>query len=320
MICAITAMLFCLSCGTSATTETDTPPAVERLCVKDGRLYDRAGNPVVLKGVSFGWHNMWPRFYNAGAVRTLAEDWNADVVRASIGVGLRYGYEDFPDEAVAAATAVADAAIENGIYVIIDWHSHFLKPDEAKEFFTIMARRYKGVPNVIYELFNEPIEDSWSELKAYYIELAGLIRSIDDSEPLILVGCPHWDQDIHLAADEPLEGFDNIMYTLHFYAGTHKQELRERADYALSKGLPIFVSECGGMNADGNGPLDTESFAEWTSWTDKNGISMVMWSLSDKFETCSMLVPFASSEGAWDDSYIKEWGQLVRSTLNRNTR
>lgn len=290
-------------------------PTVERLHVEGTSLMNGSGEKVQLKGVSFGWHNLWPRFYNEGAVHTLVHDWNAEVVRAAIGVGLDGGYEDFPQEAVESACKVADAAIKEGCYVIIDWHSHGLRLGEAKEFFTAMATRYKGVPNVIYELFNEPIEDSWEDLKAYYTELTGLIRSIDPSEPVILVGCPHWDQDIHLAADSPLEGYDNLMYTLHFYAGTHKKYLRERSDYALGKGLPVFVSECGGMSADGDGGLDAESFAAWKEWMDERGISYAMWSLSDKLETCSMLVPFASSEGPWPEEYIKPWGRIVMEAL-----
>ena len=133
---------------------------------------------------------------------------------------------------------VVDAAIENGVYVIIDWHSHNLRQEEAKEFFTQMATRYKGVPNVIYEVFNEPVEDSWEQVKAYSVEVIKTIRAIEP-DAVILVGCPHWDQDIHLAADDPITGYSNIMYTLHFYANTHGQWLRDRADYALGKGLPI---------------------------------------------------------------------------------
>lgn len=293
----------------------DVAPEVERLRVEGTALVNESGNPVHLKGVSLGWHNLWPRFYNEGAVRTLSKDWNAKVVRAAIGVELYGGYVDFPEEAVKAACDVADAAIKEGIYVIIDWHSHNIRMEEAKAFFTLMANRYKGVPNVIYELYNEPVDDSWEDLKAYHTELIELIRSIDDSEPLILVGCPHWDQDINLPADSPVEGYGNIMYTLHFYAGTHKGYLRERGDYALAKGLPVFVSECGGMTADGDGELDEESFREWKEWMDERGVSYVMWSLSDKLETCSMLVPFASSEGPWKDEYVKPWGGIVKDAL-----
>lgn len=102
-----------------------------------------------------------------------------------------------------------------------------------------MASRYKGVPNVIYEVFNEPVKDSWEKVKKYAEEVIGCIRTVD-SEALILVGTPHWDQDIHLAADNPIQNVSNIMYTLHFYAASHKEWLRERADYALKKGLPVL--------------------------------------------------------------------------------
>jgi endoglucanase len=34
-------------------------------------MKDTRGSDVVLRGMSFGWHNFWPRFYNAGVVKTL---------------------------------------------------------------------------------------------------------------------------------------------------------------------------------------------------------------------------------------------------------
>ena len=135
-------------------------------------------------------------------------------------------YVNKPEFGIECVTKVVDAAIENGVYVIIDWHSHNLRQEEAKEFFTQMATRYKGVPNVIYEVFNEPVEDSWEQVKSYSVEVIKTIRAIEP-DAVILVGCPHWDQDIHLAADDPITGYSNIMYTLHFYANTHGQWLRD---------------------------------------------------------------------------------------------
>lgn len=199
------------------------------------------------------------------------------------------------------------------MYVIIDWHSHGLHTAEAKAFFKEMAARYKGIPNVIYEVFNEPVKDSWENVKSYAEEIISCIRSID-SEALILVGTPHWDQDIHLAADDPISNVYNVMYTLHFYAATHKAWLRERADYALKKGLPIFVSECAGMEADGDGKIDLQEWNQWVSWMNEHDISWAAWSIADKDETCSMLYPSAQ-DTVWTDKDVKEWGHIVKQAL-----
>ena len=189
--------------------------------------------------------------------------------------------------------------------------------EEAKEFFAQMATRYKGVPNVIYEVFNEPVEDSWEQVKAYSVEIIKTIRAIEP-EAVILVGCPHWDQDIHLAADDPITGYNNIMYTVHFYANTHGQWLRDRTDYALGKGLPVFISECAGMEASGDGAVNKEEWQNWLDWMQQRSISWVAWSVSDKNETCSMLLPSASSDGNWADQDMKEWGRIVRDELQKN--
>ncbi|MDR1005211.1 MAG: glycoside hydrolase family 5 protein [Prevotellaceae bacterium] len=290
--------------------------AVQPLSVKGTALLNAEGDTVVLCGVSYGWHNWWPRFYNASTVEYFAGKWHASVVRAAMGIEPDGGDLQDPARAIDCVQAVVDAAIDNNIYAIIDWHSHHIRLEEAKAFFRQMATRYKGVPNVIYELYNEPVDDTWEAVKAYSVELINVIRAIDQ-DALILIGSPHWDQDIHIAADSPITGQHNLMYTLHFYAATHKQELRDRADYALSKGLPLFVSECAGMEASGNGPIDHASWSEWVAWMNRHHLSWAAWSVSDKDETCSMLLPAASSEGGWSDSVIKEWGRVVRSELSR---
>lgn len=313
--------LVCLaSCGSKASKQVEaeegTSVQVSPLSVQGTQLVNDKGEKVVLHGVSYGWHVFWPRFYNASSVAYLANEWGAQVVRAAMGVEPEGAYLDNPEKALECVQAVVDAAIANNIYVIIDWHSHGLHTEEAKAFFQQMAIRYKGVPNVIYEVFNEPVEDTWEQVKTYSEEVIKTIRAIEP-DALILVGTPHWDQDVHLAADAPLTGYGNIMYTLHFYASTHKQYLRDRADYALGKGLPLFVSECAGMEASGDGPIDKEEWGRWLSWMQGNGISWVVWSVSDKDETCSMLYPSASSEGNWKEDDLKEWGKMVREELKK---
>ena len=75
---------------------------------------------------------------------------------------------------------------------------------------------------------------------------------------MILVGTPNWSQDVDQAALSPVSKKyrKNVMYTLHFYAATHKEWLRDKAQAALDKGLPLFVSEFSICDASGNGGLD----------------------------------------------------------------
>jgi endoglucanase len=289
------------------------------LSVSGTRIVDKNGKAVVLQGVSYGWHNWWPRFYNQESVKWLAEDWGCTVVRAAMGVEPDKGYMKSPQWSKEKIEAVIDGAIKNNIYVIIDWHSHGIQLKPALVFFEEMAKKYGKYPNVIYEIFNEPVKDSWSDVKAYSIEVIKKIREYDPDN-IILVGSPHWDQDVHLVADDPITGFTNLMYTLHFYAGTHGQSLRDRGDYAINKGIPIFVSECAGMEASGNGPIN---YAEWTKWLDwmmKNQVSSVFWSIADKNETCSMLKESAASEGNWKAEDMKESGIKTREILREASK
>jgi endoglucanase len=285
-----------------------------RLSVKGTNLVNEQGKVVILRGVSYGWHNWWPRFYNEKSVQWLRDDWKCMVVRAAMGVGPQKSYLDQPEWSKKTIEAVVRGAIENNVYVIIDWHSHELRLEESKAFFSDMAARYGAFPHVIYEIFNEPVRDSWADVKQYSIEVIKSIRE-HDPDNVILVGSPHWCQDVHLVADDPISGFDNLMYTMHFYAGTHRQFLRDRCNYALRKGIPLFVSESAGMEASGNGPIDDEEWKIWRDWMFENNISWITWSISDKNETCSMLLPQASSEGNWKESDLKESGKKTRSLL-----
>ena len=298
-------------------------PELPALYVEGTQLM-AAGKPVAMRGVSFGWHNIWPRFYNKEAVKHLHDDWGVQLFRAAIGAddhakadnpGIHGGYMGEPEFALECLYNVVDGAIESGSYIIVDWHSHLLHTAEAKDFFTKVATRYADCPNVIYELYNGPVNDSWAELKAYAEELIPVIDSISTVHPLILMGCPHWDQDINLPAEDPLTCYDNLMYTVHFYAATHKDYLRERSDAALAAGIPIFLSECAACEASGDGPMDMDSWQAWSGWAASKGISIITWSISDKAETCSMFTPEASSEGPWKDEVIKPWGTIVKNWL-----
>jgi len=293
-----------------------------QLSVKGARVVDAKGEPVVLAGMSFGWHNWWPQYWNADAVKWLRDDWRCTVLRAAMGVEPDSGYLRQPGFSRTLVKRVVDACVRNGVYVIIDWHDHnaHQHADAAVKFFTEMAMTYGNTPNVIYEIYNEPAETDWKTVKAYSEKVIAAIRAVDPDN-LILVGSPHWDQDVNLVADDPITGFTNLLYTLHFYAATHKAWLRERADAALKKGIALFVSEYGGCEASGNGPNDINEWNLWMDWMDANGISWCNWCIADKRETCSDLRPGAAASGGWGAGDLTESGTIARNLiLEKNSR
>jgi endoglucanase len=285
-----------------------------RLKVEGTRLLDEHNHPYALRGVSYGWSCFWPRFYNAGTVDWLYKDWNCSVLRAAMGVEPKGGYIEDPAGSKALIEAVVDGAIRSGIYVIIDWHSHHVNLQEAKTFFGEMAAKYAKYPNIIYELFNEPAEANWPLVKAYAEAVIKVIRE-KDPDNIILVGCPKWDQEIQLPAADPIKGYKNLMYTMHFYAGTHKQWLRDRTDAAIKAGLPVFISESAGMESSGDGPIDYKEWQLYIDWINKNNLTWITWSVSDKNESCSVLKPSAGSTGHWKDGDLNESGVKIREYL-----
>lgn len=298
------------SCGTSFVSKHG------QLSVKGTQLVDQNQQHLMLRGMSFGWHSMWPRFYNEKAVSWLKKDFKVNVVRAALGV--EYGeikpYMKDPNFAKEKVYSVIEGAIKNDLYVIVDWHSHNINLKESKEFFDEVSKKYGQYPNIIYEIFNEPDYETWEEVKAYSEEIIKVIRK-NDAKNIILVGSPSWDQDVHLAAKDPITIDKNLMYTMHFYAATHEKWLRDRTDEAINSGLPIFVSESAGMEASGDGRMDYQSWQEYIDWMEARGISWIVWSVSDKDETCSILKKSASSEGNWKDEDLKESGLKTREYL-----
>jgi hypothetical protein len=277
------------------------------------------GQPGSVSGSSFFWSNAgWggERFYNAQAVAWLKRDWNAGIVRAAMGVDAPGGYLTDASNRQRVVTLV-DAAIANDMYVIIDWHSHHAEQYRAQAvaFFQDMARMYGHRDNVIYEIYNEPLDVSWADtVKPYAEAVIGAIREIDPDN-LIVVGTPHWSQDVDVAAADPITGYANIAYALHFYAGTHGQALQNKAQVALDKGVPLFVTEWGTVSANGDGAVAEGETAAWMAFLKANHISNVNWSITDKAEGAAALVPGASVTGGWTEAQLTASGAHVRTIV-----
>jgi len=276
------------------------------------RIVGQHGEPVSLAGNSLFWSQWEGEWWNPECIRWLKQDWKATVIRAPLGIG-RDGYLDHPDVERSRLEKVVEAATAEGLYVIIDWHDHHAHRHEAEaiDFFQQMARKYGRQPNVMYEIYNEPETVSWAtQVKPYAEHVIAAIRAIDPDN-LIIVGTPRWSQDVDIAAKDPIKD-PNVAYSLHFYAGTHQQRLRAKAETALRSGVALVVTEWGTCDANGRGRVDEQSTAEWMEFMRTWGLTHCNWAVSDKLETASALVPSASTRGNWDEHQLTESGKLAR--------
>lgn len=292
------------------------------LSVDGTKLVDEYGNQVQLRGVSTHGLAWFPAYVNEECFRQLKEEWGANVVRLAMYTAEYGGYCSGGDKEALRKLIKegVEYATNRGLYVIIDWHiladgnpNTYL--EESKAFFGEMAESYADYTNVLYEICNEPNGGtSWSQVKEYAEAVIPVIREKDE-DGIILVGTPNWCQYVDQAAADPITGYENIMYTLHFYAATHTDNLRSSMVAALDAGLPLFVSEYGICDASGNGNIDEYQAGEWVRLMDERQVSYVAWNLSNKSETSAFFQPNCSKTSGFVAEDLSASGKWIYGML-----
>ncbi|MDR2962432.1 MAG: glycoside hydrolase family 5 protein [Bacteroidales bacterium] len=277
---------------------------------KTGYIYGSktgAETPVQVKGVSFGW-NMYPAsapYFNAHTVHALVHNMKAEILRAPMGYASEWGYAQPENRNILMQRicTVVEAAISEGVYVIIDWHSHHahLLPEAeiARNYLQEMAQKYGKYDNVIFEIYNEPMFPNhtpseyyrWETIKPYAEDAIAAIRRYSDN--LVVVGTPYFSQQVgDVAGHEILDA--NTAYVLHFYTYNHRLDaytqngtFREQIQKALAAKLPLFVSEWGTTHSDGGQSENFNTHSvnnsnEWMLWCDKHNISWCAWQMSHR--------------------------------------
>ena len=278
-------------------TPSATEASISPLSVVGGKLVNSEGRAIRLQGVSTHGLAWYPMYVNKGTFQYFRDDWGANVIRLAMYTQEYGGYcsGGNRDELIALLDKGIAAAGELGMYVIVDWHilsdgNPLIHKSEAIEFFDFITKKYSKYSNIIWEICNEPNGSSWdNEIKPYAEAVIPVIRA-NDPDSVIIVGTNTWSQDINDAKRNPL-AFDNIMYAFHFYAGTHKDNLRNRVNECVASGLPVFITECSITDASGNGSCDIASANEWRSVIENNGLSFIEWSISNKAESSAIFRP-----------------------------
>ncbi len=327
-ILALALWVGCLLClgKTGRAEEIAAPSTAGALHLEGTQIVGEDGQPVQLRGVSTHGLAWFPQYVNQECFRQLRTEWRANVVRLAMYTAESGGFCTGGDQE-SLKRLIDDGiryATEEDLYVIIDWHilsdgNPQTYQEEAKAFFEEMSAKYAHMKNVIYEICNEPNGGTeWAQIKSYAEEIIPVIRR-NAPDALVLVGTPNWSQFVDEAQADPITGYDNIMYTLHFYAATHKEDLRMRMRNAVQGGLPVFVSEYGICDASGNGDIDEEEADLWVKLMDELGISYVAWNLANKDETSSMILSTCQKTGGFLEEDLSASGKWIRRMLSGET-
>lgn len=302
------------------------------LSVNGKSLVDSAGNIVQLKGISTHNLSCFPEYVNESSFTSFVDNYHISIMRLAMYSARADEVDGYADSSDEHREELENLIIDGvkicaklGIYCMVDWHILFdydpnMHTDSAISFWKKMCPILKEYDNVIIEICNEPNMNfqtnymvKWDEIKNFANQIIPVIRSIDDSK-IIIVGTPVWSQNVDDAADAPLE-YENIMYTLHFYADTHRDSLRDKAKYALSKNLPIFVTEFGVGDAQGDGVINDEQSDIWINLLTENNISYIIWNLSNKAETSSLIKPDCTKTGDFIDDDLTESGIRMKKYM-----
>lgn len=313
--------------------------ALPWLSVKGNQIVDEAGVPVTLRGVSVLSPEHNSECHGCGSkptaevIRmTASGGWRANVLRLPITTH----YVSDPVQSLERFIKPnVDAAIAQGQYVIIDLHlvsdyggSRGVSQQYVDAFWKVVSKAYADNPNVIFEVFNEPINpDNWATWKSFIQPVISNIRA-QAPRNLILVGGPQWSTRVNAAAASPLSG-GNLVYVYHIYPNqgpATAANLDPRFGDAALK-IPVMITEFGwnpkskysssvtaGATSGWGRPfrayLDARPHVSWVGW-----IFDTYWK-PQYFD--SKWTPLGGEyQGQFMQSWLSETnGQAAASTLN----
>lgn len=289
----------------------------------------KSGKEAMLRGMSMFWSDATGiQYYNKEVIKWAVNNLKIDVFRYAMGVQYydsdggtsnklddNYSYMKAGDTQKSKIDQMVEAAIENDIYIIIDWHSHRADSEksQAASFFKEMAQKYNNVPNIIWEVFNEPVNQGSGAIASYANDVISGIRGTGNNN-LALVGTPNWSQMPNGSCGTVNQ--KNVGYVFHFYAGTHSVGQFSGNINSCRSNNAVFITEWGTTTADGKGDANTSASSSWTDFMEQNKISNCNWSLRQKVTTVGNQSEEGSAMFAGDKPLITQAALSAASYTN----
>ena len=238
------------------------------------------------------------------------KEWGTNVIKVGLGnADSSHSYTNI--DYMNKMYKIIDDAIDLDMYVVvIFWSGSNLRGEiynQANEYFTQIVTRYKDVPNLIYEIANEPKQE-WNEIKVYANQIIPLIRNISKNA---LILCPARG---HNAVDEIIGNeleIENVMYVSHIYAGDDGSCIK--LINAILNNVPVFESEW--FNSDGESIVN-ESYdlktLKFIATMDKYNISSTFFIMCESDDTRTFFVKKGEWSSSLTDDILDECGKYAK--------
>lgn len=218
-------------------------PPVSSLHTTGTKILNSSNQPVILRGVnliSTNWGRNYPT-WNPKAIDVATHDWHANVIRTRI---YENEFSTNPSQFfLDLETQILAPARKNGLYVII--HPWFGDNDSLPgsggvKMWLAVAKRYQNDPHIIYDLFAEPHDLTFSDLQKTYTTLIPQVRAIAPNSLIMVTGLD-WGRDINAWIASPLP-YPNLVYRSNPYNKTGEFE-----SYfgRIAEKYPVFLGEFG---------------------------------------------------------------------------
>ena len=301
------------------------------------------------------WYGEFYRAHMNG-FDTLATTWGADIIRFSMYIheydnlngknsdGEVTGYladatpvDSFTLTSIHKDTTyyrvlmdtLIDKAKDLGVYALVDWHMlqcgnpnvyDINNPKDASaaacNFFDYISKKHASQGNVLYEICNEPSgsSGSWKNISTYANKVIPVIRK-NDPDGIIIVGTPGFSASLDLVDTSMINNRHNVMYTEHIYMDRSDADMTILQD-AVDNGIPVFVTEWGCQNSDGDGSNDLTLANRWVNLWAQNGVSWIMWNYSPDSLSGAAWDPSLKGDVQFVDANLKESGLYVKDLLS----
>ena len=222
-----------------------------QLHIEGEKVLNQYNEQVQLNGLYYGYGNSE---YTEALLRTLK---NKGVNMIKIGYIHSGGSEPYnKEENMEKMYSFIDQLLAMDFYIdIIYWSGQNLyeegynKTNEAIDYFTQIANKYPDNAQILYEICNEPFDNTWEEIKNYADAVITEIRKIS---PNCIISVPTNDNRFNEEFLSNLLEFENLMYVTHIYAGD-KASIRSMNSAIINNNIPVFISEWSNVNSSATG-------------------------------------------------------------------